>query len=482
MQFTTADAEFIHLKRCYVCDQIFDSVSVLDHGEHVIPNAIGGGLIADGILCMACGTNLGNSVDKDLNLALRSLCAVFDIRRDRGGAIAVPARLTFKGGLSVDPPNPRFSVVRGSEPAPIAPLLVKDETTKKTYVFGANRKQAEAFLLSQKVKQLAAAGYVVELGSGIAQFVETITLDIRPDGLELSRGVLKIAIAFALQAGVAPALIRHFVVDNRDLTTDRSEIDRAVGPCYPTGWCEAAFEAARYDADDFPPNHQLAVFNLGNRLFCHVDLFGVIQRYVLLSEHWSGRDIRVRYVQKCPKWSFDPDDWTPRRPKELQILAHQFDVETGGRSWEDVQAEVLQKASSRPYELPAAGHLEKPGRILTPLAAMPIDKHSMFPTTQENLKRLKVAEEVFGSNFLTKLAHDRLSVLLFLQELDINQFRITNENGACPDLSRAKSEADLRRYQKFRLDEFVRVFADGWAIELEASAGSTHQHGAGGQS
>lgn len=207
----------------------------------------------------------------------------------------------------------------------------------------------------------------------------------------------------------------------------------------------------------------------------------MIQRYVLLNEHWSGKDIRVRYVQKCPRWTFDPDDWTARRPKDLHILAQQFGVVTAGRSWEQIQADIVQKASSRPYELSVADHTEKPERILSMLAMLPIDKHAMFPTTQALRERLEIAEAEFGSNFLDTLAQDRLPVLLFLQKLDRDLFRITNENGACPDLSRAKSEADLRRYQQFRLTEFVRKFADGWTIELEADPSFSEQPGAGGR-
>jgi len=43
------------MKRCYVCDQKFNGRAKRDYDEHVIQNAIGGGLIAKGVLCASCG-------------------------------------------------------------------------------------------------------------------------------------------------------------------------------------------------------------------------------------------------------------------------------------------------------------------------------------------------------------------------------------------------------------------------------------------
>lgn len=457
------------MKRCYICDREFDGDIVLDHGEHVIHNAIGGGLIATSILCQNCGTNLGDSVDKGFNVALRALCAVFDIRRDRGGRIAVPARVTIRSGFSVDPPEPKFSVEHGGDPTPLAPMMVKDDVAKVAHIFGATAKQVIAYQKSPAVRKLVQGGYTIGTNFSIGEFVERVALEICPDSLDVARGIIKIAVSFALQAGVEPALIRHFVVNNRDITRDEPKIRCAVRPYFPTGWCEALYEADRYDTDDFPPNHQLTLFSLDNRLFCHVDLFGVIQRYVLLSQDWSGTPILKRYLQKCPKWIFNPDDWKARRPKDLNVLALQFNVPTEGRSWEDIQAEVLHRAFSRPYELSATNMLEKPGAMLTMLAMMPMDKHSSFPIVAAVRHRADVAETIFGCDFLTTLTENSVKTLIFIRDLDIDMFLITNENGNCPDLSWATPADVLQNYQKFRLSEFVRVFADSWSIEIEAN-------------
>lgn len=460
------EARHLYMKRCYVCDRLFNANTVLDHGEHVIPNAIGGGLIAKGILCQDCGTSLGNSVDRRFCEALKALCVVFDIWRDRGGQVNAPALVTIRSEFSIAPASQEFSIEYGADPVPRAPIIIKDDVAKVAHLFGANAEQVRNYEKAGAVLALQKSGYAIRTTSSIRDLIERVALEIRPNSLDIARGIIKIAVAFALKAGVKSALIQHFVVDKREITNDDSKISRAVQPYFPTGWCEAVYEADRYETDDFPPNHQLILFSLGNKLYCHVDLFGVIQRYVLLSEKWHGPAILKRYLQKCPRWIFSSDDWMARRSKDLDLLARQFEVRTEARSWEDIQEEVLKKASARPYELSAANQLEKPREMLSILAALPMDKHSSFPTVEAVRQRADVAEAEFGSDFLITLATDRLRTLNFIRDLDINQLRVTNEHGPCPDLSAATPSSTLWEYQKFRLGEFVRAFADSWSIEI----------------
>ena len=58
----------------------------------------------------------------------------------------------------------------------------------------------------------------------------------------------------------------------------------------------------------------------------------------------------------------------------------------------DIQAEILLRAASRPYELSAADQLAKPGAMLTMLATLPMDQHLSFPTTAAVRKRASVAD------------------------------------------------------------------------------------------
>ena len=55
----------------------------------------------------------------------------------------------------------------------------------------------------------------------------------------------------------------------------------------------------------------------------------------------------------------------------------------------------------------------------------------------------------FGSDFLITLAADPLRALCFIRDLDVGRFRITNENGDCPDL--------VPRYSRCRAPKLPRV-------------------------
>lgn len=452
------------MDHCCVCDQPFGGEIVVDHGEHVIQNGIGGGLVAWGVLCEACGANLGTSVDAPFYKALKPLCAVFDLRRERGGPVRVRVRVTLKDKFAGNGQPVDCIIEHGADPVPVAPTVIKDHHAKVAHVFGPNRREVRNYAKSSAVEELAIDGYNVEIGSRFGDFVDDIAIPFRPDAFEIARGILKIAISYALSAGVERRAIRHLVVDNRDIVADERRVRDAVIPYFPTGWCEALYEADRYGTDDFPPNHQLALFSLGNELFCHVDLFGVIQRYVLLSEMWTGGPVMRRYLQKCPRWVFDAQDWKARRPKDLDILANQFGIPAAGRTLAEIQRDILKSAASRPYELPAADQLAKPGEMLASLVAQPLEQLRRFEATRTVVERAEVAKAEFGSDVLTAVVKERLRVLTYLHSRDPGEFRVVNERGRCPDLCRVMPECDLVSYEDFRLNAFVRRYAGSWSI------------------
>ncbi|WP_439481933.1 HNH endonuclease [Cyclobacterium plantarum] len=54
------------------------------HKEHIIPNAIGGKLTSDKILCAKCGGNFGADIDSALVQHCQNFSTLLNIRRDRG--------------------------------------------------------------------------------------------------------------------------------------------------------------------------------------------------------------------------------------------------------------------------------------------------------------------------------------------------------------------------------------------------------------
>lgn len=440
---------------CYVCAQPFDATTVLDHGEHVIQNALGGGLIAEGILCSTCGTRLGGSVDDGIFNALQAIAVLFDLRRDRGGLIKAPARVSFDASYEMRPPAMTFLFDYEEGPRPTAPTMLLDRQRMQLHLFAAKREQIRDFPRSATFKKALAEGFTYVAGSRLEEMAESITLDLDPNALAILRGTLKIAIGYALHNGIDRTSIAHFIVNDRDITANETLLRDSVQQYHPVGWVEALYEAKRYDTDDFPPNHQLVLFSEGTDLYCYVDLFGVIQKYVHLSDCYKGEAIVRRYAQRCPKWAFTPADWMVRRVKDLMLLASEFEVDVGGKSLEELHKEVMQRASTRPYELAPAAQLGKLQHLVSGLATTPQHLWTSHDAMKRIHDRALIAQSEFGSDYLWTLTTAKAKVLIFSLQWDVNQFRISGNDGSCPKGAAARPPVLLEQYQQGRVETFA---------------------------
>ncbi|EHZ2101135.1 hypothetical protein K5M61_004427, partial [Salmonella enterica] len=68
---------------CYLCGNNFNLSSTVDHGEHVIQQAIGGNLVSKGILCKRCGGDLSRKIDNPFNAIFEGIATRLDIKTDR---------------------------------------------------------------------------------------------------------------------------------------------------------------------------------------------------------------------------------------------------------------------------------------------------------------------------------------------------------------------------------------------------------------
>lgn len=270
-----------------------------------------------------------------------------------------------------------------------------------------------------------------------------------------------------MHKGIAPANIRHFIVDDHDITSDGNLLNDTVKQYFPIGWLEALYEARRYETDDFPPNHQLVLFNEGTDLYCYVDLFGVIQKYVHLTDRYCGPLIVERYAQKCPKWVYTPSDWLVRRPKDLMLLATDLGIPDSGKSPAQLEKEIKQKAASRPYDLSPCRQLAKLPDLVSCLALLPPDQWNSHVTMKEAHERAMVAQSEFGSNYLSILINNPLEILLFRQNLDPKIFRISGNQGSCPKGAAAIAPDRLQAYQKFRVGEFAARYGGARKVVID---------------
>ncbi|MFL0587497.1 hypothetical protein ACH0BU_12730 [Sphingomonas olei] len=322
----------------------------------------------------------------------------------------------------------------------------------------------ERFAKSKTIVNLLSSGYALEFDTDAASLIERLTLRVDCGSLDLHRGLIKIALGYARHNGVDRRLLEHLLVANSDVVRDPALIGRAVLPYYPTGWAEGLYEAERYRTDDFPPNHQLSLFSHGSRLFCYIDLFGVIQRYVLLTDAWIGPDIRARYVQRCPKWIYDESDGRPRRAKDIHLLAREFGIETSDLPFDELARRVRHLATTRPYSLPPSDHLGKSRRMLE-LLLLTTGASLEHDVIRSTWRRAAISDTEFGSNITESVGEDLFRSLGVLAGHDPDDFRITNENGFCPDLSAEVDTVRLEAFRDFRLKQFSRTFAEPWSLE-----------------
>lgn len=348
---------------CYLCDKPFDDVLVKQHGEHVLQNSIGGKLISSEILCEGCGTILGDSVDSAFARDLSPISVLFDVVRDRGQP--QPATVEVVAGCAESAPLESVKFQLGSDFSitPTKPIHIKDEKTKRVLIFAATSKQAMQYAQSPNVSKLKAEGFEIVVGGNVADRIQEVVLRINVGSATLLRGILKIAIGFAAHHGVRRAIMAHLFT-GEDLINDHSALNSIIFQYYPTTDEEKLFEIEKSGHEDWFPNHQIYLFSRDENLFCYVEIFGVIQKYVHLSNCYLGPAIRKKYLQRAERWEFNEKSFLARTSSDLDILARQFEVETAGRQWDDIQAEITQKAKARAYALDPDSQIEKVSHLM----------------------------------------------------------------------------------------------------------------------
>ena len=72
---------------CWYCDIKIDKTNRTD--EHIIPNAIGGRLKSNLLICRGCNNLMGSSIDSPFIKQFEVLCNLLDINRQKGKSIPI---------------------------------------------------------------------------------------------------------------------------------------------------------------------------------------------------------------------------------------------------------------------------------------------------------------------------------------------------------------------------------------------------------
>lgn len=452
-------------RKCYLCDQVFGSVKTIPHGEHVIQNSLGGALIAYDILCEECGSKLGSVVDKQFAIALSPLTVLLQPRRDHGEHQSRTAARVIAKSTDAAPLEQVQLVLQGDfSVIPVRPILFKDEDRRTVTVLGATEKQATQYAKSPLVQAAIASGYALEVGTNAAAYAQSVLVPVSPNSLEVLRGVLKIAIGYASHNGVSRAVFDHLLAQG-DLTSSEPILRSSVFPYYPTTDAERLFETEKHTHEDWYPTHHLYLFNQGSDLYCYVELFGAIQKYVHLSSAYNGPPLMRKFVQKAEKWDFDEGTFTARDPKDLHILAGEFGVETNGRPWGDIQKDVLHQARSRAYSLEPEETVEKVQKLVLLLAEFSLlPNGAQFEVVRSMFDKANTAKAHLGLSLLDDLKADPM-IALGLVKKDFADFRVGDAKSSCPEQSRQVPSDAIDRYAAYKLYELLR--AKGRESELQ---------------
>lgn len=426
------------------------------HGEHIIQNAIGGALISEEILCEACGGKLGRTVDTAFATALAPLTVLLDLPRDRGDYSRVGAKLVAKAAEAAPLQDVQFTLYSDFSVVPRQPVSLRDDPKRLVTVIGATQRQAEQYANSPQIQTLVAEGYTLELSTNAAAYAQNLLVPVGPNSKVVLRGVLKIAIGYASCCGVPRKDFEH-LLDQDDLTKSDAMLGATVFPYYPTTDAERFFETEKHTHEDWYPTHHLYLFSQGADLYCYVELFGTIQKYVHLTSRYAGQPLMQKFVQKAEKWEFDEETFTARDLKDLHILAGEFDVTMKDRQWEDIQKDVLNRARSRAYSLEPDNTIEKVRNLIGLLAQFSLLKNAnQFEVVRSMFEKASMAKARLGLSLLDDLRADPMIALPLIRQT-FEDFRIGSVDASRPEQARKVSVVDLDKYAAYKIYELLRA-------------------------
>lgn len=439
------------MENCYFCKEKFNGLDIKKHDEHIIQNSIGGKLTANDILCEKCGGILGKNIDDIFIRNLSPFTALLDLARDRGETTKSKIEISLGENRIEDNEDVTFEIKNDFSIVPSKPICIVDRELKNISIFCSTDKQFKQYKNRPNVRKYLEDNYTIHKYLNIAPYVESANLGIDYESPIVLKGILKIALGFAFKSGVQPELLSHLTNDSN--LVDDDDIAKIVWQYYPISDEEKIYEIDKHQHENWYPNHQIYLFNVDRNLYCYIELFGAIQKYVHLSDCYTGENIKEKYIQKTTKWIFNEEDWRPRRIQDWHILAQQFDVPFDMQNG-DMEKLILQKARSRSYVIDPDTQIDKVKAIMDHLIMFTVSDlkgHEHFDSLRE---KASIAESKFKFSLVSKLKKD-IFLSMSLISKDYYNFRIKSDDKICPIESRKQSKEDKDKYILFKAFEFL---------------------------
>ncbi len=250
--------------------------------EHIIPNAIGGRLSSNKLICRNCNSESGNRWDAVLCNQFTSLCVFFGVTRERGD---VPNLiLSNKDGeqnvISFDgrfqPRKPEFSQdhINGNETR-ITVKSNNQKEAKKIIKSLCNKNKYKADISTMEHRETLCAGQGLDT---------TLSFDLA--GPEVGRSIAKMMYLYSLEVGLEKGSARN-IYDYLSV----SNAPQCYGPYYD--------EDIVVNRPDNIPLHIVSLCAKNNKVIGYIELFGLFKYIFNISDAYTNIDI-------CESYCVDP--------------------------------------------------------------------------------------------------------------------------------------------------------------------------------
>jgi hypothetical protein len=321
-------------------------------------------------------------------------------------------------------------------------------------MFGAG-KQLTQFSKHKTIQNYISEGYFIEYQENIANYIESSSLDLNYESPTLILGVLKIAIGFALLKNIQFKFIEP-LIDKYIISNNKADINEVVWQYYPTTNEEKLFETNKFEHEVWFPNHQIYLYNIDKNLYCYVELFGVVQKYIHLSSEYTDGMVREKYLQRTIKWEFNENAYIAKDCKDLFILADQFDISLNvDGDLKKLQEMILHRAKSRSYEISSDSQIKTVQDLFERTFIYNITDIKGFKCVDKLVQKAEKAKQEFGFSLIEDIRNDLLDKTCELLHKDFNSFRIGNNEHDCAIKAKQVSEPEKRKFYSYRAYELL---------------------------
>lgn len=264
----------------------------ITHEEHIIPNALGGYLKSDDVLCEECGGKLNDSVDNKFIKNFDFIKTLLPLRVDRSSK----KKDKTKAILFFSKLNIWLDVLWSNERIECYGTAHHIEHKEQKIYFFGKEQRANEYLKDNNLDLLSYELVPHEFIELDEKDVIFPNFDI--ENLNFKQELAKICAGFATKLGIKRKFLNRIIdFENKNI------LDKlCVFPFYPFTELDIEIENIKSECYEYP-HHFLSLFTLQCQereeklIFCYVELFSTFQWYVLLSDNYTEDQVSDIYAQ-----------------------------------------------------------------------------------------------------------------------------------------------------------------------------------------